>query len=72
MKQTRKILWRLADKPNVLVEKKDMLNQIWESDDFYASRNLDVYITKLRKKLKADSKLEIINVRGYGYKLVVG
>lgn len=66
------VLLRLAQKPNTLIEKKDILTQIWESDDFYASRNLDVYITKLRKKLKADPKLEIINVRGYGYKLVVG
>lgn len=64
------VLLLLAQSPNKLVEKTLILNNIWGTNDFYASRNLDVYITKLRKKLKPDPSIEIVNIRGYGYKLL--
>ncbi len=40
------------------------------SDDFFTARTMDVFITKLRKKLQADPAIQILNVGGYGYKLV--
>ncbi|PKP39933.1 MAG: DNA-binding response regulator, partial [Bacteroidetes bacterium HGW-Bacteroidetes-13] len=39
-------------------------------DDFFAARSMDVFVSKLRKKLRADASVEIINLRGFGYKLV--
>lgn len=47
-----------------------ILKKLWGDDDFFSGRSMDVFITKLRKKLKQDESIQIINVRGYGYKLV--
>jgi DNA-binding response OmpR family regulator len=47
-----------------------ILNQIWGADDFFTARSMDVFITKLRKKLQGDPAVQILNVRGYGFKLV--
>jgi DNA-binding response OmpR family regulator len=47
-----------------------MLREIWGNDDFFNARSMDVFITKLRKKLADDPDVQILNVRGYGYKLV--
>jgi len=46
------------------------LKKIWLADNYFNSRSMDVYITKLRKFLKADEKLQIINVHGQGFKLI--
>ncbi|WP_417354056.1 winged helix-turn-helix domain-containing protein [Flavobacterium sp.] len=43
---------------------------LWGDDNFFITRNMDVYITKLRKKLSEDASVEIVNVRGFGYKLI--
>lgn len=56
---------------NSLLERKKVLLRIWGDDNFFNARNMDVYIVKLRKYLVHDPALAIINVRGYGYKLVV-
>ena len=55
---------------NELTERTLILNTLWGNDDFFSARSMDVFITKLRKKLTLDSKIQIMNVRGYGYKLV--
>lgn len=55
-----------------VVERRDILNLLWGSDSFFNSRNLDVYITKLRNYLKLDASIEIITVKGVGYRFVVG
>jgi len=55
---------------NRLLNRKDFLIQIWGDDDFFSSRSLDVYITKIRRHLKQDSMVQLINHRGFGYKLV--
>lgn len=55
---------------NELTERTLILNMLWGSDDFFNARSMDVFITKLRKKLSADDNIQILNVRGYGYKLV--
>lgn len=54
-----------------VIDRKDILNVLWGSDSFFNSRTLDVYITKLRGYLKNDSSLEIITVKGIGYRFVI-
>src|SRR6478609_7317577 len=54
-----------------VIDRKDILNLLWGNDSFFNSRNLDVYITKLRSYLKDDEKLEIITIKGIGYRFVV-
>lgn len=54
-----------------IIDRKDILNVLWGSDSFFNSRTLDVYITKLRGYLKKDSALEIITVKGFGYRFVL-
>jgi len=54
-----------------VIDRKDILNLLWGNDSFFNSRNLDVYITKLRSYLKEDEKLEIITIKGIGYRFVV-
>jgi DNA-binding response OmpR family regulator len=53
-----------------LLTRKAFLMQVWGDDDFFSSRSLDVYISNLRKYLKADPNVQIINHRGFGYKLI--
>ncbi|MFY0689198.1 MAG: response regulator transcription factor [Cyclobacteriaceae bacterium] len=64
------VLKKLALQPNQLVDRALMLDEIWGEDDFFNARSMDVFITKLRKKLAADPEVQILNVRGFGYKLV--
>jgi DNA-binding response OmpR family regulator len=52
------------------VLRKSILDKIWGNDSFFNSRNLDVYITKLREYLKEDEKIQIITLKGVGYRLV--
>ncbi len=56
---------------NLPVERKEILKEIWGDDSFFNSRNLDVYITRLRKHLKPDPGLEIITLKGVGYQFLV-
>lgn len=60
-----------AENPNQAVQRKDILKKIWGDDSFFNSRNLDVYITKLRGYLKADPNVQIITLKGVGYRFVV-
>jgi two-component system, OmpR family, response regulator VicR len=53
------------------VNRKDILLKIWGDDSFFNSRNLDVYITKLRDYLKADTGIELMTVKGVGYNFIV-
>jgi len=55
---------------NEITDKSDALKKLWGDDSFFNSRSMDVFITKLRKHLKSDPNVEIINIRGKGYKLV--
>lgn len=61
----------LCENQNVVVNRRDILNEIWGDDSFFNSRNLDVYITKLRDYLKEDTNLEILTIKGVGYRFVV-
>lgn len=62
-----KLLYENRDK---IIDRKDILNLLWGNDSFFNSRNLDVYITKLRSYLKEDPALEIITIKGIGYRFV--
>ncbi|NCI47639.1 response regulator transcription factor [Sediminibacterium soli] len=53
-----------------VIDRRDLLNHIWGNDSFFNSRNLDVYITKIRGYLKDDGSLEIITIKGVGYRFV--
>lgn len=64
------LLWLLYENRQELNSKKKILETIWGDDNFFNSRTLDVFITKLRKHLQEDKEVQIINVRGVGYKLV--
>jgi DNA-binding response OmpR family regulator len=64
-----KLLYENRDK---IIDRKDILNLLWGNDSFFNSRNLDVYITKLRSYLREDPALEIITIKGIGYRFVVG
>ncbi len=53
-----------------MISRKELLLTHWETDDYFSGRSLDVFITKLRKYLKADPSVAILNFRGQGYKLI--
>lgn len=63
------LLFHLIKNKNKVLERTLILNKLWGTDDFFSARSMDVFITKLRKKLKQDDSIQIINVRGFGYKL---
>ena len=65
------VLKVLARYQNYPVERKQILKEIWGDDSFFNSRNLDVYVTRLRKYLRSDPGLEIITLKGVGYQFVV-
>ena len=64
-----KLLRIFAAEPNCLIERDRLLKEVWEDEGVFTGRSLDVFISKLRKKLKNDTSLRLINVRGKGYVL---
>jgi two-component system, OmpR family, response regulator len=64
------LLKMLAEYKNDLLPREAALKRIWGSDTYFNGRSMDVYIAKLRKYLKEDSKLEIVNIHGNGFRLV--
>ena len=56
---------------NQILDREIALKQIWGDDSFFTARSMDVYITKLRKYLSDDNRIEIMNVHGKGFKLIV-
>ena len=65
------LLKLLCNNMNEVLERNFALRAIWIDDNYFNARSMDVYITKLRKYLKGDPGVQIINVHGKGYKLVV-
>ena len=65
------LLLLLYNAANTTVEREVILNMVWGDEGDYVGRTLDVFISKLRKKLEFDSKVKIVNIRGVGYKLVM-
>ena len=64
------LLKLLCQNLNNVVDRSVALNKIWLDDSYFNARSMDVYITKLRKYLKMDPAVELINVHGVGFKLV--
>ncbi|HJP63887.1 MAG TPA: response regulator transcription factor [Mucilaginibacter sp.] len=64
------ILQMLLINKNRAVDRKTILLNFWGNDDYFSGRSLDVFITKLRRYLKNDPSVSILNIRGQGYKLI--
>jgi DNA-binding response OmpR family regulator len=65
------LLGLLCANANDILERNYTLKTIWIDDNYFNARSMDVYITKLRKLLKDDESVQIINIHGKGYKLIV-
>ncbi|MES2275642.1 MAG: response regulator transcription factor [Bacteroidota bacterium] len=66
------ILQLLIVNRNLVLSRNTLLMTFWGNDDYFSGRSLDVFITKLRKYLKGDPSVGILNIRGQGYKLICG
>ncbi len=64
------LLKLLCKNKNGVLERNDALKAVWGDDNYFNGRSMDVYIAKLRKHLKRDETIEIINVHGKGFKLL--
>lgn len=64
------ILMRLCSHEGRVLERKQVLLDLWGDDSFFNARSMDVFISKLRRYLKDDPSVQIINIRGVGYKLI--
>lgn len=64
------LLKLLCKNKNGVLERNDALKAVWGDDNYFNGRSMDVYIAKLRKHLKLDDSIEIINVHGKGFKLL--
>lgn len=65
------LLRLLCLKKNEVLTREEALLKIWHDDNYFTGRSMDVFLSKLRKYLKEDSSVEIVNVHGKGYKLLV-
>ena len=65
------LLKLLCSNMNNVLERNFALKTIWQEDSYFNARSMDVYITKLRKYLKEDPSIQILNIHGKGYKLIV-
>lgn len=63
------VLRFLVSRPNSVVKRSEILEKVWGQDDYFLGRSLDVFISRLRKYIKADESLEIVNLHGVGFKL---
>jgi DNA-binding response OmpR family regulator len=66
--QILKILYKFK---NQVLPREVILNTVWGQDDYFVGRSLDVFITKLRKYLKEDERIQILNIHGVGFKLEI-
>ncbi|MES2848330.1 MAG: winged helix-turn-helix domain-containing protein [Bacteroidota bacterium] len=64
-----KVLQILANAPNTIVERETLQKEVWENEGVIVTRSLDMFISKLRKKLTEDAAIKIVNVHGIGYRL---
>jgi DNA-binding response OmpR family regulator len=65
------LLRLLCENANDVLDRSVALNRIWQDDSYFNARSMDVYITKLRKYLKDEPAVELLNVHGIGFKLVL-
>ena len=64
------LLKMLCEHKNQTLERSKALKKIWLDDNYFNARSMDVYITKLRKYLKSDENIQIVNIHGQGFKLI--
>lgn len=64
------LLKMLCARRNETLDRSEALKKIWHDDSYFNARSMDVYVTKLRKYLKSDPSIEILNVHGVGFKLI--
>lgn len=69
-KETR-LLSIFADNPNEVIDRSRLQKEIWEDDGIIVGRSLDVFISKLRKKLESDANVQLVNIHGKGYRLQI-
>ncbi|UFH33638.1 winged helix-turn-helix domain-containing protein [Chryseobacterium sp. C-71] len=67
-----RVLLIFASSPNEIIERRRLQKEIWEDDGVIVGRSLDMFISKLRKKLEIDPNIKIVVIRGKGYRLEVG
>ena len=65
------LLKLLYENKNKILDREPTLTKLWGEDNYFTGRSMDVFISKIRKYLQDDPNLEIINIRGKGYKLIV-
>jgi len=65
------LLKMLVEHKNRVLDRRVVLENLWGGDSFFHARSMDVFVTKLRKRLGKDEYIKIVNVRGIGYKLIV-
>ena len=63
------VLKYLADRPDQVIRRDDLLKAIWGDDDYFMGRSLDVFISRLRKYLSADANIRIDNIHGVGFRM---
>lgn len=66
-----RLLYILANTPNTVVERNLLQKEVWENEGVIVTRSLDMFISKLRKKLNGDTNVKIVNAHGKGYKLEI-
>ena len=64
------LMYLLCKNKNGILERNHALNMIWGDDNYFNGRSMDVYIAKLRKHLKSDESIQVLNVHGRGFKLL--
>ena len=65
------LLRLLFKNKNAILDRSEALLNVWGNDSYFNARSMDVYMTKLRKHLKSDTSMEIINIHGKGFKLFI-
>lgn len=66
-----KLLYILSSSPNEVIDRTTLQKEIWENEGVIVTRSLDMFISKLRKKLEQDSSIAIVNIHGIGYKIEI-
>jgi DNA-binding response OmpR family regulator len=61
-----------AQHPNKILKREEVLLHVWGKDDYFLGRSMDVFVTKLRKHLKADTNINLETIHGVGFRLVLG
>jgi DNA-binding response OmpR family regulator len=65
------LLRLLVENRNQVMDRQETLRAIWGDDNYFNGRSMDVYIAKLRKLLSQDKTIEILNIHGVGFKLII-